>query len=1145
MKQFRLFRLPVFELIGLLFVIGIAVFVTYRWFSGGTMLYYWDANVPLDTTVSWQNFLYPWSSNRLPGFTQSGWSWFVYWGVLSLFKTLFHSVSSAQWLLYGVLIVLSIVHFYFLLKRLMSDILPVQSLKFVRSVSLLFGIGYGLNLYTFYYGYFMFNPEAFIICFFPLSFLTLYTLFPLVNNQTTQKRAWWFILYILSQIMMIPGFTSYVFLLQYVFILGLYFFLYLIFSKHGRKRKNILLLTLVVFVTCCVHWSWFYVSKLGFNELYTSQISYGNLEDIEVVSKNMSLLNLFRLFGGAMMNNNAFPWDNLLLSQSIITLPLFLFLFCIVYLLFRLREVKHRIPILFFCAIMLVSLFIMKMGNPPFMPFMSWLIKTIPYLNAFRESVQKAGLYFLPSFFILSGMGLLFMVNAIQRRVYKIAFTVFAVVPAFLLLCSPFFFFGNDNIKKINFFYGKDQYVFSAKTIVPAEYYELKAFIEPVCNGKNILVYPRTGLISNAIWKKYNASYVGQDYLLGLINCTISSAQLINTEAEAERTAVYGYINDNNSADFKRYLILNKLHFVLIQKDSVPYLYTSRPDIHYSVVESWLKSDPDFTEKFSNDYFTLFEYIPLKTDQGYGFALSSTTTYTNAKLTTSNEYKNLFHALGNASSFLILQRNDLVERFSELTTTYDIQSNCVGCVKVLPSKTQENIDTGFIAKLKRRIKSFLPKSKNITEDQQISLNLIQMNNTFHDLLSVLNNQDYQAVTKYLDQYIALFNSQRENVKAFSGDFFAKNNKLIEMRNFVIGENDLLTAYVNNNSEVIKKYSFEKLYLISAIQNEYIQYANAHIWETNSEQSVFRARLDVPVDGIYTCSTQTQNKLGVKEVKLDSNVLANFNEARIPLKRGSYPLDIAYKNTELPVRKEQQDTGGNVYELGALMNGGYELKFSLTSTVITRHIALITNGKLQEGDLEKIIGGKATHQRVIVTKIIQSSKEAVDIKIPFLLDELEDNNYYLYILGLESQESVPQVETVNLYKMADESSIVIHCYVHADDVSSGDQLTVRKENPVSYRIVVSKTSNAVFITFNQPYHADWEAFVIRNGKKVYLEHVKNGYANAWVISDAKDETIYVRFNRWGKILKNFIICLVLGTVGSIVFIIFSYDRKRNQ
>lgn len=1145
MKPLRLFKPSLFEIFGLVFVIALAVFVTYHWFSGGTILYYWDANVPLDTKVSWQNFLYPWSSNKLPGFTGSGWSWFVYWGVLSFFKAVFHSLSSAQWLLYVTLIVLSIVNFYFLFRSITVDILPHASKNIVKAVSLLFGIGYGLNLYTFYYSYFMFNPEAFVICFFPLNFLALYRLFPLHEGSTSSKRTVWFVIYLFTQIMMMPGFTSYVFFLQYVLLLVFYFLLRLVFSKDGMKKRSIIPFVLLLLITFFIHWSWFYPSKLGFAELYASQVSVGNLDDIEITSKNMSLLNLFRLFGGAMMNNNAFPWDNILLSQSVFMLPLFFFLFSIVFLFIRLREVKQRVLILFFSTILLVSLFVMKMGNPPFVQFMNWLVKTIPYMNAFRESVQKAGLFFLPSFFVLSGLGLLILIGVMKKRIYKILFSSLVVLPAFLLLCSPFIFFRNDNIKKIRFFYGGTQYEFSAKTIVPAEYYDLKAFLEPICQGKNTLVYPRTGLISSAIWKKYRASYVGQDYLLGLINCTISSAQLIHTEGEAERAAVYGYIDDYDIVDFKRYLILNKLHFVLIQKDAVPYLYTSRPDIHYSIVESWLENDRDFTKKFVNDYFTLFEYKPLIEDRGYGFALSSNAVYTNAKLTTSSEYENLFHALGEISSFIIFQRNDLAERFSSLTTVYDIQSNCVGCVKIPPSKTQENIDTGFFTKLKQQIKLLLPKKKNVSEEEQISLNLIQMNNVFHDLLISLNHQDYQAVAKYVDQYIILFNEQKERVETFPGDFFAKNNKHIEMRNFIIGENDLLTAFLRNNGEDIKKYSFERLYLVSTIQNEYIQYANTHIWETDTDASSYKARLDVPIDGLYTCSVETQDQLGVKEVKLDSEILQRFNNTSIFLKRGSYALDISYTNADIPIKQGQESAGGNSYELGALENGSYKLKFSISSNVPKNYIAFVTNGELEEGDLEKIIRGEQTSERVVATKTVQASKEPMKVELSILLDEFESADYYFHIFRLDTQKTPFQVESLQLHRIIKESSIVFHCYLQTAVPNSIDQPMVTKKNPVSYQITIPKISQAEFLTFNQPYHSEWEAYVVRDGKRVYLEHLKNGYANAWVIGDAKGETIYVRFIRWDKILTNLVVCIVLVVVGSALFFIVPYGKKRNQ
>lgn len=1144
-------NIPLFAIVAVITTALLSVFVSYHWFSGGTILYYWDANVPLDSKASLQAFLYPWSSNRLPGFTGSGWSWLPYWGLIAFFRKVSLSLSSSQFLLYVILLIGSIGSFYFFFKRIIADILVMEHAVLTKIISLLFGIGYGLNLYTFYYAYFMFNPEAFIICLLPLNLLSLYSLFPLRTKIEEKGVACkWLFVFIGTHIFMSPGFTSYVFLVQYFILLGLYFFLYVFLTKNKLFQKRTLLFFLTILIAGLIHWTWFYGAKLGFTELYASQVSYGNLEDIENVSKNMSLLNLFRLFGGSMMNNSSFVWDQLFFSQSLLTMPLFLFPFAIVYLFLQMRRVKEKALILFFAAVLLGALFFMKMGNPPFIWLMRWLVKTIPYLTAFRESVQKAGLYFLLSYFILSGIGILLFLNSLKRKIYKAACIIICVIPAFILLCSPFLLFGKNNIKVLDFYYNKNKHTFSSKTIIPPEYYELKEYIEPKCSGKNILVYPRTGLISNAIWSKYNASYVGQDYLLGMVNCTISSAQIIHTEAEAARTAVYGYLNDHDIAGVKKYLTVNKLHYLLIQKDSIPYLYTSRPDVQYSVVESWLNGDTDFDKKFSNEYFSLFEFIPLRDDASYGFSLSAEVAYTNATLTKTSEYKNIFHSLKNDVSSVIVQKTDLVDRYRSLVNVYDVQSNCVGCVKVQPSKTQQNIKRGFVEKMKERIKSVIKNQDALTEDQHISMELIRMNNGFHDLLESLKSEDYQSVNEYLKKYVTLFGEQRQRLEAYQGDFFAINNKLIEMRNFVIGENDLLTAYLSNYSEDIKKYSYDRLYLADILQKDFIRYANEHIWETDSEHQIYKARLDVPVDGIYSCSAQTENQLEIQDILLSGSAIANrsaltsgFQDVPLFLKRGSYPLDITYKNAEITGIHEIGTSHDHVYEFGNLQNGNYALRSSVSSIKPQKVIMFITNGKLGENDLNNIISGISTPERIISTKILDISDKPKDVELPFTLDELSSETYYFYVASLNADSAFIEVTGIGLKKMASESSIVFHCYIqNASTVGIGGRLQVERKSPVSYQVVIPVDSKAVFLTFNQTYHPDWKAYFLKDGKKRYLEHIKNAYANAWIIDAAQGETVYIQFSRWSQMVRNFMVCVISVVICCIVFIYVSHDKK---
>jgi len=595
---------------------------------------------------------------------------------------------------------------------------------------------------------------------------------------------------------------------------------------------------------------------------------------------------------------------------------------------------------------------------------------------------------------------------------------------------------------------------------------------------------------------------------------------------------------------------MNKLHYILIQKDSVPYLYTSRPDVSFRTVESWLNEDKEFDRKFSNEYFTLFEYIPLRDDALYGFSLSAEAAYTNSKLTKSNEYKNIFHSLKEGGPSVILQRTDLVDRYRSRVNVYDVQSNCVGCVKVQTSKTQQNIKRGFIEKMKDQVKSLVKNQDALPEDQQISMELIRMNNSFHDLLESLKSEDYQSVNENLKKYVTLFGEQRKRLNEYEGDFFAINNKLIEMRNFVIGENDLLTAYLNNYSEDIKKYSYDRLYLADILQKDFIQYANAHIWETDSERQIYKARLDVPIDGLYSCSAQTENQLEIKDIAFNQTPIGKlttlntgFINMPLFLKSGSYPLDMTYTNAEVAGIRDLSTTTEHVYEFGYLQNGSYALKFAVSSVVPKKIITFITNAKLEENDLNKIISGVSAPERIIATKILDISNERKDVELPFTLDELSSDTYYFYVEPLNSNDEGIEVINISLKRIAGESSIIFHCYVqNTSKVHVEGQMQVERKSPVSYKIDIPKSSQAVFLTFNQTYHSDWKAYVLKNGKREYLEHIKSGYANAWIIDNAQGETVYIQFSRWSLMIKNLIVCIIFIVVLSIAFIFFSHDKK---
>jgi len=336
------------------------------------------------------------------------------------------------------------------------------------------------------YSYFLFNPQAFILSILPINILSLFKLFPLnevpIKDSffpkdkksllvTNRKKILWVLVFFLSGLFMTSGFTTYIFLAQYFILILFYLILHLFFARKKLFSRYTLIVILFFLMVILMHWWWFFPSLLAFKDLYQSQSSLGTTVYFDVGSIKSNLLNSLRLFGSPMMNNNPFSWDNFYTENRWFTLPLFLFPFLIIYALLKVKKNRNIGIFFYFLIILLGSLFIVKLGNPPLAWITKFSFEHIPFFGAFRDAWHKAGLFYIFAYFPLSFIGFAFLTKVlIEKKQYfllKISFLILVVTG--IVVTGPFFLFSYDNIKKINFTYQDKQYTFSAKTKVPPE----------------------------------------------------------------------------------------------------------------------------------------------------------------------------------------------------------------------------------------------------------------------------------------------------------------------------------------------------------------------------------------------------------------------------------------------------------------------------------------------------------------------------------------------------------------------------------------------------------------------------------------------------------------------------------------------------
>ena len=653
----------------------ISVVAVFHWFSNNSIISFVDSYVPIDINASFNYIFFNWVNSVYPGFVNSILGLLLYWVIFFVGSKLSLTVSSTMFALSVLLLFSSLVNFYLLLIHL-NKILFAKFKNLSIVSSFLFSILYTFNLYTFFYGYFRFDPNIFLLSFLPLNILALLKIYPLEGNIRLNPK--WIFVFFASLFVMIPGFTEYIFLAQYLVWIFLYFCFYVFLKRQKITKFKIGELIAFFLLIIVSQWWWFYSSVLNFLSIY--KIGNTITQPFTSAVGNLNLLNSLRLTGISLMLSNFYNWNHFYLTDKWFTLPLFIFPFLLIFLLIKINYFKNRTFIVFLTIVFFVSLFIAKLNNPPFAKLLGLAFSNIPFFNAFRGGDSKAGLYFLFSYMILVYLGFSLLIEFLVKRKMRIYlwFLFGPILIAGIVLTGPFFLFNKDNIRKENFTYEGKKYTLTSKVQIPKEYYDLKKFLEPLCKGKTTIIAPRGGLVTDAIWPKTGSSYMGWDLMPRLMNCSFIT-YAFEGDAEANNQAAFRILRQNDIEGFKKFLQKNNVGFVLIAKDHVPYWFSTWLYYDPQILNSKLKDDKEFKLIFTNDYLNLYSFTKIK-QADYGFNLSPNITEEDFSPTTGMDFASLIKILPSSIELPLFVDKASAEGLKKKIDSFFAVSKCTNCV---------------------------------------------------------------------------------------------------------------------------------------------------------------------------------------------------------------------------------------------------------------------------------------------------------------------------------------------------------------------------------------------------------------------------------------------------------------------------------
>ncbi len=322
-----------------------------------------------------------------------------------------------------------------------------------------------------------------------------------------------------------------------------------------------------------------------------------------------------------------------------------------------------------------------KFSNPPFAFVLKLAFDKIPYFGAFRDAYHKSGVFYLLSYFLLSGIGFYLITQYLlekQKRFFLWLLFVFVLI-AGIVLTGPYFLFFRDNIIKLRFIFNNKNYTISAKTKIPKEYYDLQSFFSNKCGNKTTLIVPRGGWISNAHWTKYGTSYVSIDLIPQLIDCQFITTIIFPQEPEISNQSVFLLLERKDTGSFKKYLLERQIGFIIIRKDHIPFAASSWMYVNPEIVRGQVEKDKDFSKIYTNDYFDVYKFSPLEKINNYGFALPEGVIYTDLDFTKMLDFSTLSKKMSSEIGKVVINSKDNYKQFSSLINSYLSSAKCIEC----------------------------------------------------------------------------------------------------------------------------------------------------------------------------------------------------------------------------------------------------------------------------------------------------------------------------------------------------------------------------------------------------------------------------------------------------------------------------------
>ena len=835
---------------------------------------------------------------------------------------------------------------------------------------------------------------------------------------------------------------------------------------------------------------------------------------IDVISKNASMINLFRLQGiPDWYGNDIHVYANVFLNNPLLIFISFLFPILAFFSMFLPFSKGQKIYITFFSILALFSMIFMAGSHPPLGGLYMILVERVPGFAAFRTPFYKFAYPLWLSYGFLIGITLAYLTRLLGKKTKIILQSACIIV---VLLYNYPFFLGNF------FIWNKP---FTTMIDLPpyvAEFMKWEGSLSDK-DGQN-----EDWKVDMYTWNYFSFSplpslFATHPYVLNSRSLAGQQRVLIN--------GLYASLRNNNIKDFTALNNLFGIEYIVLRND------------FDSNEKGYETESPLVYKKILNDNVNFFSYVKdigvwsiYKINKGSPLVVSSVTTVEDNK-----------HFESDVPAFLDFYTQEMNRKPASLLFTSQnmfrdvpnkevIFVDCVDCsktdefipvslpyVRILPDSAlyplitlkEQQTEQLYVKDRNLLITHFLLLStKRLSEIQQL----------------VLQKRSERSIVRALEEYVAIL--ERINKKLKNGGSNREEEKIIfKFNRFLIEENAILQKISDENTfpgQTINELRKAQEKLINLY---YVYKDKEYIYPSLTLKHYY---FSVERDDIYDIYIEKE-KLPFSPITLSldnkfSTISANFGDnakyfvvENKALSKGDHTLllEILFPE-EQPLTKEvlsvQNDCKQSTIDLSN-KNSFFLLKFSYRT-------------KLDRRAYIKILEKTSSRTKDIVYS--NSLDRATDWQsYADVFQKKNNGNFTVLFCSKEFDPVIAEFRDISITPVYIPKIVVKKANINQTILP---QVQVRKINQTAFEYSVKGAVDPFILLLDQQYDTGWEASI--DGVKLpkSKHYTANLYQNGFLIDKKGKYSVFVTFGPqriyvigWTVSLITFVTCIVIFVV----------------